>query len=458
MDDFYPLSTGTLLRDRYSIEDILGRGGMGAVYRAKDALSGQNVALKQTFHGAVEELRLAFHQEAKLLARLQHPAVPIVTDYFIDGTSQFLVMELIDGTDLSAGFDSVGNAEPVSLEYALEIANQLFSVLEYLHAQGIVHRDIKPANLRMTPNGQLRLLDFGAAKGSLTETTALKSIHVATPRYAPPEQIYHTGTDETSDVFSAAATIYHLLSGTPPPSAPQRESAIRTGSPDPLLPIHEIITQIPKNISLLLQSAMELVKEKRCSVQEVLRVLNPISQIEDLYSSVARILDLIAIMPNSRADYGGYTYFDGGEARFPTGEALYTFSDGSTAASYSNSGFADFQIQLANGIKCRVKGVRDTGLRMWDKERVAETLALLSPGRNPLLDDKYGSPANKIDDALEDADGLRIGFVDNTRARAWFEVGDKSDIYFVRIIFSDVPASHCKEVLVEIEVPYPYPF
>ena len=197
MNEFYPLSEGTLLRERYAIEGLLGRGGMGAVYQAEDKLSGYKVAIKQTFFEDVEELRHAFHQEAKLLARLRHPALPIVTDYFVDGTSQFFAMELIDGEDLSGECDKNGNREALTLATVIDIANQLFLVLEYLHSKRIIHRDIKPANLKVTGDGRVKLLDFGSAKGSLTDTTAWKAIHVGTPHYAPPEQIYDTGTDET---------------------------------------------------------------------------------------------------------------------------------------------------------------------------------------------------------------------------------------------------------------------
>lgn len=271
-DSFTPLNEGTVLRAMYSIRSLLGKGGMGAVYLAENLLSSENVALKQTFYGDHSELRDAFHREAKLLARLKHPALPRVTDYFADEGSQFLVMELIEGEDLASCFDKHGHGEPMELKATLLIAQQLFEALEYLHAKDIIHRDLKPANLKVTPDGQLKVLDFGAAKGSLGETT-IYSVPVATPGYAPPEQIYNLGTSELTDVFSAAATLYHLLAGQPPPSAARRDSQIRAGQMDPLQPLNQLNGNVPLGVSDLIVKAMSLAPQDRFTATRILALL-----------------------------------------------------------------------------------------------------------------------------------------------------------------------------------------
>ncbi len=258
----------TVLKERYLIRNLLGKGGMGAVYIAEDLLTDEEIAVKQTFFGDQSELRDAFFREARLLAWLSHPALPKVTDYFADNTSQFLVMELIHGEDLSNRFDLKGNGEPMLLEDALKIAEQLFEVLEYLHSRSIIHRDLKPANLKLTNEGQLKVLDFGAAKGRITETTVY-SVPVYTPGYAPREQIYRLGTNEFSDVFSAAVTIYHLLAGEQPPNVIKREDIIRTKKLDPLRPLHELNAKVAPQISEVLQKAMSLFAEERLTAKRI---------------------------------------------------------------------------------------------------------------------------------------------------------------------------------------------
>ncbi|HLM62279.1 MAG TPA: serine/threonine-protein kinase, partial [Pyrinomonadaceae bacterium] len=152
------LTPGRILRDRYKILDMIGHGGMGAVYLADDLLTDENIAVKQTFYND-EELAKAFYYEARLLARLKHPAFPKVTDFFAEDDSRFLVMEFIEGDDLSCRFDRKGRCPPLTFEEVIKIAKQLFEALSFLHAKNIVHRDIKPSNLIFTADEQLRILD-----------------------------------------------------------------------------------------------------------------------------------------------------------------------------------------------------------------------------------------------------------------------------------------------------------
>ncbi|HEX8636470.1 MAG TPA: serine/threonine-protein kinase, partial [Pyrinomonadaceae bacterium] len=198
------IENGTLLQDRYLIEQQIGAGGMGAVYRAIDQRFGSYVAIKETFYKD-DELGVAFEREARLLNSLHHPVLPHVSDYFAENNGYFLVMQFIDGEDFSDILKREGAFAPADL---VRWANSLLDALDYLHSQEppIIHRDIKPHNLKLTPRGDIILLDFGLAKLSSGETTGAVSVFGYSRTYSPLEQIQGTGTDARSDIFSLGAT------------------------------------------------------------------------------------------------------------------------------------------------------------------------------------------------------------------------------------------------------------
>src|ERR1051325_5712739 len=231
------LEANVILQNRYQIIRPIGQGGMGTVYLAKDLRLGNTIALKESIFNDEKALK-AFEQEARLLAGLRHVALPKVFDHFTEGDSTFLVMEYISGNDLGEilekrkhRLEPIGKAKPFELEEVLLWAEQLLDALDYLHTRPspIIHRDIKPQNLKLAERNQIILLDFGLAKGSalqMTRAATNKSVFGYTPAYAPIEQIQGGGTDPRSDLYSLAATLYHLLTGVEPPDALTRPHAV----------------------------------------------------------------------------------------------------------------------------------------------------------------------------------------------------------------------------------------
>lgn len=259
------LTPETVLQGRYRIVRQLGQGGMGAVYEAIDQRLDTTVALKETLFSE-ERLRKQFEREARLLARLHHPALPRVSDHFSEDDGQFLVMQFIPGDDLSEMMNR--KRGPFPANQVLTWADQLLDALDYLHTQDpqIVHRDIKPQNLKLTSRGQIILLDFGLAKGQageISRVTTSASIFGYTPNYAPLEQIQALGTDSRSDLYSLAATLYHLTTGVKPPDALTRAAALVNGQPDPLLKASESNPEVSPDVDEVLAKAMAQNREQR---------------------------------------------------------------------------------------------------------------------------------------------------------------------------------------------------
>ena len=259
-----PLEQGAELAGRYRIEQLLGRGGMGAVYLAIDSRFNRRVAVKQSFYSDNSYGR-AFEREARLLNELRHPQLPVVVDYFVEGGTAFLVMDYVDGEDLA----SLASSSPgqITVERSVEWALAVLHALDYLHAHEppIVHRDIKPQNLKVARDGTIRLLDFGLARGRTTDDgrTAGTSLPGFTPHFAPPEQITGTTSDPRSDFYSLAATLYWLLTRSVPPDAVERATAMATGLPDPLRPVGSLNPMVSEPLAATINRAMSLRAEDR---------------------------------------------------------------------------------------------------------------------------------------------------------------------------------------------------
>ncbi|MFT3746123.1 MAG: serine/threonine-protein kinase [Pyrinomonadaceae bacterium] len=259
------IETGTVLQQRYKIDKQIGQGGMGAVYVATDQRFGSTVAIKETLC-MDDSFRKAIEREARLLNSLKHPALPKVTDHFEENGIMFLVMEYIPGEDLCCVLDERGKPFPV--EEMVRWGDQLLDALDFLHNQEVpvIHRDIKPQNLKLTPQGQVILLDFGLAKGNpsdVSHQTAAKSIFGYSKSYASLEQIQGTGTDPRSDLYSLAATLYHLFTGVAPEDALTRAMSVLSQKPDPLVPACTVNPAVPRGVAGVLQKALDLNASER---------------------------------------------------------------------------------------------------------------------------------------------------------------------------------------------------
>ena len=251
-----PLQPGSILAGRYRIEDKLGRGGMGAVYLAYDQTLNIRVALKENLNANPEAER-QFKKEAELLAKLRHPHLARVTDYFILQDQQYLVMDYVEGIDLHARAAQA----PPTIDEVLRWGRDLGSALTYLHTrpQPIIHRDIKPANVKVQPDGTLFLVDFGIAKifehDQAATTTGARGL---TPGYSPPEQYGGARTDARSDIYALAATLYSLMTHQSPP-----DSIERMLNKEHLKPASSINPGVPPHVDAALERAMAVDMEDR---------------------------------------------------------------------------------------------------------------------------------------------------------------------------------------------------
>src|SRR6266545_8357064 len=248
----------TVLQDRYVVMQKLGQGGMGAVYRAGDRrLSTINWAIKEMSQSAItgplerQQARAAFLHEAEMLAALNHPNLPRVTDHFEQNGKAYLVMEYVQGETLLSFLMREGLPQPQPRVF--EWARQLCDALDYLHTQSppIIFRDLKPANIMLTPNGQVKLIDFGIARlfkpGQAKDTQAFGTIG-----YSAPEQYGKGQTDARSDVYSLGTLLHQLLTGYDPTSTPFR-----------LPPAGQINPNLPQQLSDAIAAATNSEPDRR---------------------------------------------------------------------------------------------------------------------------------------------------------------------------------------------------
>lgn len=207
------MTTLGILNDRYQLEQTLGTGGMAIVYKAKDLMLERYVAVKALREDFSQDVafRERFRQEAKAAANLSHPNIVTVHDFGLDQKHLFIVMEYMPGTDLKT---LIKQKERFSVSEALELMIQACSGVGYAHRAGLVHCDIKPHNMLVTPEGRLKVTDFGIARALSTISPDERSEVVwGSPHYFSPEQASGLPPSPASDVYSLGVILYEMLAG-----------------------------------------------------------------------------------------------------------------------------------------------------------------------------------------------------------------------------------------------------
>ena len=256
-----PLTSGTVLQNRYEIERLLGGGGMGMVYLAHDQrLANRACAVKEMVdHFIDQQQRIEandyFAREADTLAQLKHAAIPAITDRFDDQNRHYLVMEYVEGRNLEEEIAARGGPLPEGL--IIDIARQLCDVLAYLHGSTppVVYRDMKPSNVMLTPKGRVVLVDFGIAR---LFKSARKGTMIGTLGFAPPEQ-YQGVVDPRSDIYSLGATLHYVLTGRDPEKFP----------PFSFPPIRDLRPEVSTNLAGAIDRALAYQADARpASIQD----------------------------------------------------------------------------------------------------------------------------------------------------------------------------------------------
>ena len=210
------MKEGALLNNRYQLLETLGSGGMAVVHRARDQMLERYVAIKvlREDYSQSDAFREQFRQEARAAANLSHPNIVTVHDFGFDQGQLFLVMELVPGTDLKTMIHQRGR---VPVDQAIPLVVQACAGIGYAHRAGLVHCDVKPHNILITPDGRVKVTDFGIARALATMSPDEHSDIVwGSPQYFAPEQAAGDAPSPSSDVYSLGVVLYEMLTGAPP--------------------------------------------------------------------------------------------------------------------------------------------------------------------------------------------------------------------------------------------------
>ena len=195
----------------YEILSELGAGGMGRVYKVRNTISDRIEAMKILLPDLVghEELAARFLREIKLLASLNHPNIAQLRTAFTNDNQLVMIMEYVQGVSMAIHLS--GGAIPVA--DAIDYIDQVLNALGYAHQQNVIHRDIKPANMMLTPQGVVKVMDFGIARSDSDRTLTMAGTSLGTVNYMSPEQVKGEPTDPRSDIYSVGVCLYEMVTG-----------------------------------------------------------------------------------------------------------------------------------------------------------------------------------------------------------------------------------------------------
>jgi len=281
-DEEPPLAPGTVVAERYRIQELVGRGGMGAVYRAEHLTLGNTVAVKvlRGSHGAHPDIVRRFQREAVAASQIRHPGIVEVTDFGRTPDGRFyLAMEFVDGETLARRLARAGAFPPTE---AIELVRELAKALGAAHARGIYHRDIKPENVLLGADGNAKLADFGIARlaeGPRDARETAAGLIFGTPQYMSPEQAAGQRQDGRSDVYALGVLLHELLTGAPPfvGASATHVLAAHLLSPVPHLPAQGPHGPIPSTLADLVARMMaKAAAERPATMAEVEAALDAV--------------------------------------------------------------------------------------------------------------------------------------------------------------------------------------
>lgn len=298
-DELEPGST--LMQGQYTIESFLNAGGFGITYSARDSLD-RRVVIKECFPGSfcrrsqalvnarsrAHQRELAsivrlFVQEAKSLAKLDHPNIVGVHQVFEENNTAYMALDFVEGRDLLDVIENPGDViEPEQIE---QILRKMLDAISFIHKQGVLHRDISPDNILINQDFEPILIDFGAAREEASkQSRVLSAMRVVKDGYSPQE-FYIAGSEQGpfSDLYALAATFYHLMTGELPPNSQARLSSVASGEPDPYKPLIDRMPMYRANFLKAIDQALEILpKDRVASAESWLEIMDGTSNVVPL--------------------------------------------------------------------------------------------------------------------------------------------------------------------------------
>ncbi len=241
---------GRKLRNRYEIREHLGDGSTATVYKAFDERLGRDVAIKLLLPHVRESTRKRFFQEANAAAQLNHPNIMAIHDIDEDNDRHFLVVEYVDGVPLS-------HYIPCTPQVLVDLGAQIALALDYAHTRQIIHRDIKPANIKVTPAGQVKIMDLGLALPSEAKRVTAHGMVIGTPAYLSPEQAQGQKLDHRTDIYSLGIVLYEMATGQLPFNADDISALLLQQVKQPPPPPRLIVSELPIEMESVILKSLE---------------------------------------------------------------------------------------------------------------------------------------------------------------------------------------------------------
>src|SRR3990172_7699349 len=250
---------GKTLGGRYKIEELLGQGGMSAVYKATDPNLRRVVAVK-IIHSHLSDdpgFVKRFEEEAAAVAQLRHPNIVQVYDFNSDDESSYMILEFVPGETLQDHLRRLNAVDRhLSLNDIIRYATGVCDAVDYAHQRGLIHRDIKPANIMLSVMGQAILMDFGIAKIVGGQQHTATGAVIGTAMYMSPEQIKGESADRRTDIYSLGVTLFEMIGGRPPFEADSAMTLMMMHINDPVPDLQKLNPEVPRDLAMVINKAL----------------------------------------------------------------------------------------------------------------------------------------------------------------------------------------------------------